>query len=76
MRTLGELTENLEAAEDEIIAFKEASGLTCGGDPGGVTPDMVRDHMRALGDILQAAEDGSDKLPVLLVEYRNRYPEE
>lgn len=40
---------------DQINDWKDASGLLSGGDPGGVTPEMLREQVLMLDGIAQAA---------------------
>ena len=42
--------------EDEIDEWKDASGLMAGGDPGGVTPELLREHQGMASDVIGAAE--------------------
>ncbi len=41
--------------DDEIVEWKEASGLLAGGDPGGVEPQHLRKHIQMLDDLARAA---------------------
>lgn len=49
-------TENLKLLA-EIEEWKEASGLECGGDPDGVTPQQARDHWANIKRIAQQRDD-------------------
>ena len=40
---LGEYSRKLIDAADELIAWKDAAGLVCGGDPDGVTPAKAKE---------------------------------
>lgn len=42
--------------DEEIERWQTASGLVCGGDPGGVTPEMLGDYIGRLQRVAAAAE--------------------
>jgi hypothetical protein len=41
---------------DEECEWKEASGLMAGGDPGGVTPELLSEHQGMASEVIGAAE--------------------
>lgn len=41
---------------EQIVAWQEATGLTVGGDPGGVTPAHLQAHVQQLDAVVQAAK--------------------
>jgi hypothetical protein len=52
---LGEYSRKMIDLADEIIAWKDATGLERGGDPDGVTPDDLREeiaHLRTTDEAL------------------------
>jgi hypothetical protein len=48
---------NLKDALAEIEKWKDASGLECGGDPDGVTPDACREYWGNIESIAQERDD-------------------
>lgn len=54
---LGEYSRKLIDAADEIMAWKEASGLECGGDPDGVTPKAAAEYWANIERIAQQRDD-------------------
>lgn len=49
-------------AADEIIAWKEATGLMCGGDADGVTPKILERHQTMTRTIVDAAREWLEHL--------------
>lgn len=70
---------------DEIDEWKDASGLLAGGDPGGVTPAMLRQHQMMASDVILAAKafldaraDDNDSFAALrdaVTDYYQKWPE-
>ena len=54
--------------QDEIDAWKDASGLDCGGDPDGVTPKHLKKHIDNLDRNVAALEKSS----ALALQQRDR----
>ena len=54
--------------KDQIDAWKDASGLECGGDPDGVTPKMLESHITNLDRNIEAL----DKSSALALKERDR----
>lgn len=71
---------------DDECEWQEASGLMAGGDPGGVTPELLREHQGMAGDVINAAHRfmearGDDNasfmdLKTKLDAYLKRWPEQ
>jgi hypothetical protein len=49
------LASELVTWQDRDAEWKEATGLMCGGDPGGVEPRHLQEHIQALNRLEQAA---------------------
>jgi len=78
-------TNALARAEGEIVAWKDAAGLLIGGDPGSVTPEMLRTYVAVLEEITRVAvrlvdnldrdfhgaARAFDELKIALEPYRN-----
>lgn len=55
-------SRKLVDAADEIIAWKEATGLMCGGDADGVTPEILERHQTMTRTIVDAAREWLEHL--------------
>lgn len=84
---ISDLTEESCGMEDEIDEYKDASGLMVGGDPGGVTPAILREHQGTASAVIIAAKrecsrhrDADEETPcelcVALDAYLKRWPEQ
>lgn len=64
--------------EDEICEWQEATGLLCGGDPGGVTPKLLAEHQGMASDVIVAAQrfvesaNSLDGLAAKLIDLRDK----
>lgn len=75
--------DRLEMRDEQ---WKDASGLLAGGDPGGVTPEILREHQEMASDVVLAAKRFMDartddnasftELREKLAAYLKRWPEQ
>lgn len=68
---LGEYSRKLIDAADEIMAWKEASGLECGGDPDGVTPAKAKEFWDAAAKRTEAFQAQSIEHQADIVAWRH-----